>query len=109
MKSIILFFILFFSPLIIFPKDKKVILNESIEAFITKKKVKECMIEINRQRAELFTCRVNLELEKIRRVRDVKLLQLKASKLVDRIYNFAFLAFIGFSFGFYAFRKQRDE
>jgi hypothetical protein len=101
--------ILFLLPVLTFSEDDMVKLNESIEVHVAKRKMEKCIAELNKQRMELFNCRVNLELEKIRRKRDVKILEIKAGKLVDRIYNFAFLAFIGFSFGLYAFRKQRDE
>lgn len=101
--------VMFFLPALSFSKDDMVRIEESIEAQIQKRKIEKCMSELNKERAELFKTRVKLELEKIRHTRDVKLLQLKADRLTDRVYNFAFLTFIGFSFGLYAFRKRRDE
>jgi hypothetical protein len=98
-----------FLPALVFSKDDMMKLNESIEALIAKKKIEKCVNELNKTRAELFNTRVKLELEKIRHTRDVKLLEYKTGKLTDRVYNFAFLTFIGFSFGLYAFRKRRDE
>ncbi len=109
MKIILVSLILIFLPVLSFSDDDMVKFNESVEAQIAKKRIEKCMSELNRERAELFDTRVKLELEKIRHTRDVKLLELKADKLTDRVYNFAFLTFIGFSFGLYAFRKRRDE
>ena len=109
MKIILIIVARVFLPFLSFSKDDMVKLNESIEAQIVKKRIEKCMSELKKERAELFNTRVKLELERIRHTRDVKLLEIRASKLSDRAYNFAFLAFIGFSFGLYAFRKQRDE
>jgi len=103
MKSIVIIILGFIFPLVSFSKDD--ITGEKIP----KRKMDECTRQLTLERAEAFNVRVKLELEKIRHTRDVKLLELKVERLTDRIYSFAFLAFIGFSFGFYAFGKRRDE
>jgi hypothetical protein len=103
MKSVLIIVLCIFFPSISFSKD------DMVEKQIPKRKLDECTKLLALERAESFNIRVKLELEKIRHTRDVKLLQLKTERLTDRIYNFAFLAFIGFSFGLYAFRKRRDE